>query len=42
MAAVTDTSIWLNQEPPMSKKTITSVSKPAVQRIALSGSSYGC
>jgi hypothetical protein len=32
MAAVTDTSIWLNQEVSVSKRTHTSVSKPAVQR----------
>ena len=32
MAAVTDASIWLNQEVSVSKRTHTSVSKPAVQR----------
>jgi hypothetical protein len=32
MAAVTDTSIWLNQEVSVSKRTHISVSKPAVQR----------
>jgi hypothetical protein len=36
MAAVNDTSIWLNQEVSVSKRTHTSVSKPAVQRHRLS------
>ena len=41
MAAVTDTSIWLNHEGPVSKKTYISVSKPTSSGIGRSGSSSG-